>query len=141
MATNLALTVDIRGEIMAALLADAALLALIPNLYPSKTPADPRYPFGRMGQPTTTMQFIDGGNGTLFSAAYHVFVKASQAILDPEAHAADACAEIVRIIDAMEDISIGTGLSLAVYPRQTQVIQDGDADSYHGFVTFDADAS
>jgi hypothetical protein len=141
MPTNLALTIDIRGKVLAALKADTALANLMPRLYPAKTPASPTWPFGKMGAPVTTPLYIDGRNGTLVAAAYHIFVKANETIPDPEAYAANACSEIVRVLNDMEGIDVGDGLTLDVIPRQAQVIQDEDADSYHGFVTFDADAS
>ena len=52
-----------------------------------------------------------------------------------------ANSHIVRILNAMEGIEIGVGLTLDVFPRLVQVMQDDDADAYHGFVTFDAIAS
>jgi hypothetical protein len=141
MPTNLALTIDIRGEVLNALKADPVLKGLIPRLYPARTPSKPDWPFGKMGAPITTPLYIDGRNGTLLSAAYHVYVRKTDAIADPEAYAANACSEIVRILNDMEGTDIGDGLTLDVFPRQAQVIQDEDADSFHGFVQWDADAS
>lgn len=143
MATNLDLSHPIRGKIIAALKADDALIAIVAaaRIYPQTVPATVVFPFVKLGAPITTPQFIDGGNGTQYSAAVHVFTKKADTVPDPEAQAMQVNAEIVRVLEGMEGISIGDSLTLDVIPRQAQVMQDGDADSYHGFVTFDAIAS
>lgn len=143
MATNLDLTHDIRGKIVAALKADGALTAIVvaTRIYPQAQPANPTWPFIKIGAPISTPQFIDGGDGTQYSAAVHCFTKRTPANPDPEAQAMGINAEVVRVLNAMEGIDIGDGLTLDVIPRQAQVMQDGDADSFHGFVLFDAIAS
>jgi len=150
MATNLDLTQSIRGKILLELKADADLIAIVTaaRIYPQTVPATLVFPFVKMGAPITTPQFIDGNNGSSFSAAVHCFTKkkisspaAPSDVLDPEAQAMQVNSHVVRVLDAMEGIDIGDGLTLDVFPRQAQVMQDDDADAYHGFVTFDAIAS
>lgn len=128
---------------MAALKADAALVAIVTvaRIYPQTVPATPVFPFVKLGAPIATPQFIDGNDGTQYSAAVHCFTKKATGVPDPEVQAMQVNAEVVRIMEAMEGISIGDGLTLDVFPRQVQVMQDEDADAYHGFVTFDAIAS
>lgn len=143
MATNLDLTHVIRGKIIAALKADTDLNAIVPaaRVYPQATPATLAYPFIKIGAPITTPQFIDGRNGTDCSAAIHCFTKKTDGLAPPEELAMTINAHVVRILDAIEDQAIGDGLTLDAIPRQAQCIQDEDADSFHGFVTFDALAS
>jgi hypothetical protein len=140
MPTNLDLSRPIRGKIIAALKADAALAAMVTGIFP-QTVGEADFPWIKMGAPTATPQFIDGGDGTRYSAAVHCFTKRTAATPDPDSQAMDINAEVVRVLNAMEDIAIGSGLTLDVFPRQAQVMQDGDADSFHGFVTFEAIAS
>lgn len=139
MATNLDLTHAMRGKIMAALKADTALAAIVGSrIYPQAVPATPVYPFVKLGAAITTPLFIDGNDGTQYSAAVHCFTKKGA---DPEVEAMTINSEIVRILNAMEVAAIGASLTMDVTPRQAQVMQDGDADAFHGFVTFDASAS
>lgn len=139
MATNLDLTHDIRGKIFAAIKADSELSTTLTGFYPQTVPDAARNPFGKMGAPISTPQFVDGGDGTQYSAAVHCFTKKKPGVTDdPEVQAMTINAAFMRVLNAMEGIDIGDGLTLDVYPRQAQVMQDGDADSFHGFVLFDA---
>lgn len=144
MPTNLDLSAPIQGKIWAALKADAGLIAIVPagSIYPQTVPASAAYPFIKLGETITTPQFIDGNDGSSLSAAVHVFTKLKKgSVPDPRLQAQQVNAEVVRVLNAMEGIDIGDGLTLDVFPRLAQVMQDGDADAYHGFVTFDAIAS
>jgi len=143
MATNLDLTHAMRGKIIAALKSDAQLVAIVPatRIYPQSVPADPAFPLVKMGAAISTPQFIDGNDGTLYSAAVHNFTKKATGNRDPEAQAMEINAHVIRILNSLEVASIGDDLSMDVTPRQAQVMQDADADAYHGFVTFDAIAS
>lgn len=139
MATNLDLTHAMRGKIIAALKTDTALAAIVGNrIYTQAVPATPSYPFIRVGAAITTPLFIDGNDGTQYSAAIHCFTKKGG---DPEVDAMTINSEVVRVLNDMAVLSIGDGLTMDVTPRQAQVMQDGDADAFHGFVTFDANAS
>lgn len=143
MATNLDLSHAMRGKIIAALKGDLELSGLIPaeRVYPQATPAGPTHPFIKMGAPISTPLFIDGGDGTQYSAAIHCYTKKAAGASDPERQAMEINAHVVRILNAMDVAAIGDGLTMDCTPRQSQVIQDEDADAFHGFVTFDANAS
>ncbi|NML11302.1 DUF3168 domain-containing protein [Sphingobium sp. AR-3-1] len=142
MPTNLDLTQAIRGKILAALKADTDLSAVVAGrIYPQAVPATLTYPYIKIGSPITTPQFIDGGDGCDYSAAIHCFTKKKGGALPPEEMAMAINAHVVRILNAIEVSEIGDSLTLDIFPRQAQTMLDGDADSFHGFVTFDASAS
>lgn len=144
MPTNLDLTAPIEGKIFVALQADAQLAALTPavEVHPQAVPADAVTPFIKMGATIATPLFLDGRNGTSMSSAVHVFTRKKRgSVADPKGLAAEVNAHIVRILDAMDGIAIGDGLTLDIFPRQSQVMQDGDPDAFHGFVLYEAVAS
>jgi hypothetical protein len=143
MATNLDLSHAMRGKLISALKADAELADIVPpsRVFPQATPADLEWPFIKMGAPITTPLFIDGNDGSQYSAAVHCFTKKAAGVSDPERQAMEINAHIVRILNAMDVAVIGDGLTMDCTPRQSQVMQDEDADAFHGFVTFDANAS
>lgn len=104
------------------------------------------WPFIKLGAIINTPLLVDGttnGGGADISSAVHCFVKFNRAaaILDPEAHVHTINSHVMRILNSIDYIDLGDGLLLAIHPRQSQAIQDGDeADAYHGFVLFDAQA-
>lgn len=141
MITPLDPTLAIRGKVVAALRADAQLNALAPaaRVYPSKVPADPVWPFIRVGTITTAPFRVDGQPGGEGSGAAHCFVKKSATIPDPEAMAATINAHMVRILDSIEAVQLDDSAELSIHVRQAQVIEDSaEADAYHGVVTYDA---
>lgn len=127
MTTTLDPSLAVRGQIIAALKADAALTAIVPagRIYPAKSPASPVWPFIRLGSLTATPLRLDCGGGAEVSGIVHSFTKASASVPDPEAQAMTIDSHIARIIEAMDDGVIGN----------PQVIEDGaEADAYHGLV-------
>ena len=137
-------SLSVRGKIISALKADAQLTAIVPaaRIYPSKTPADPTWPFIRVPILTGTVAELDGGSGSDQSGVLHCFTKLSTGHLDPEAQAATLNRHIVRIVSQIDEIDLGDGESLGVHVVQTQVLMDpAEADAFHGIVQVRASAS
>lgn len=128
MTTTLDPSLAVRGQIIAALKADAQLTAIVPaaRIYPRKVPASPTWPFIRLGVLTATPLRLDCTDGAEVTGAVHCFVKAVPgSIPDPEALAMTINSHVARVLDALEDGAVS----------QAQVIEDGaEADAYHGFV-------
>lgn len=145
MITTLEPSLAVRGKIIAALKADAGLNSLVPavRIYPGKSPASPTFPFIRVPIFISTPLRTDGQPGGDVSGVVHCFTKlnATGGILDPEAHAANINAHVVRVLDAIDAIDLGDGIDLAIHVRQAQVIEDSaEADAYHGIVSIEASA-
>lgn len=143
MITTLEPSLAVRGKVIAALKGDAVLNALVPaaRVYPSKVPAGVAWPFIRIGTLTSAPLRTDGQPGGDVSGVVHCFVKLDTAagILDPESHAADINAHVVRVLDAIDAVDLSDGADLSIHIRQAQVIEDSaEADAYHGITSFDA---
>lgn len=143
MITRLNPTNETLPAVLAALKADAALAALIPaaRQYPPQTPNKPVRPFLKLGVPITTPRHVDGGDAADIDLAVHCFVTKAAGIPDPRAFATNVNSHVMRILDALEDVDLGDGMELAIYPQQAQVMQEENADSWHGFVTVRAEAA
>lgn len=137
-------SLSVRGKIIASLKADAQLTAIVPaaRIYPSKTPAEPTWPFIRVPILTGTVAEMDGGSGSDQSGVIHCFTKISAAVPDPEAQAATINAHIMRIVSVIDAVPLGDGESLGIHAVQTQVLMDpAEADAFHGIVQVRATAS
>jgi len=116
-----------REAILAALTADPDVVALVPRLYPSKTPNKPTKPFGRYGSSDDRPLRPSGWRGGAVSAAYHVFVGVNSAILDPDSYCSDAVAAVAEALDRLPGCIVD----------RTQIIPDGEEpDTVHGLVFF-----
>lgn len=134
---------SVRGKIIAALKADALLTAIVPagQIYPSKVPSEPTWPFIRLGVLIGDPLRLDGGDGADISGVVHAFVKGSTSIPDPEATTMTINGHVWRVLDAIESLDLGT-LDLSIHAGQRQVIEDGsEADAYHGITAYEAVAS
>lgn len=143
MTTTIDASLSVRGAVIAAFKADAALTALVPagRIYPSKTPANVAWPFIKLGVLMNSPTRYDCGGGGDVTGAVHVFVKGSASILDPEARTYQINKEIVRVLDGI-DIVLADDLSLGFTVTLSQVMEDGaEADAYHGVVSIVASAT
>ena len=145
--TTLVQATAIRGVVLKATKADAALVALIPATrhYPSVTPADVVWPFIRHGTVQELPQRHDGENGTVYGSvaltAIHVFAKASAAIPDPQAFCVTVCGHMARILENIDGAVINGESALSIHVRQAETIPDGDeAGAWHGIVQYEAAA-
>lgn len=132
---------EVQAAILTALQADAALLAICPRIYPPQAPNKPERPFVLYGVPIVTPRKVQGGDCADITGAIHCFADSGPSIPDARALALDVASHIVRIIDELEDVDLNAGMTLAVYAQQLQVMQDGDASSWHSFVTYRAEAT
>ncbi|AIT81597.1 tail completion protein gp17 [Novosphingobium pentaromativorans] len=132
---------EVQEAILKALADDVALAALTSRIYPQQAPTEPVRPFVRFGAPIITPRKVDGGDSADVSAAVHCFTDSTTATPDGRQMATTIAAHIARILDAMTSISLEDGVELNVYVQQVQCMQDGDASSWHSFVTFRAEAA
>lgn len=142
MTTTIDASLSVRGAVIAALKADAALIALVPagRIYPNKTPADVAWPFVKLGVLMNSPARYDCGGGGDVTGAVHVFVKKTASILDPEAATYRINKEIVRILDGLDLVVDGSDLGCHV--TLSQVMEDGaEADAYHGLVSIRVSAT
>lgn len=116
-----------RETILTSLQADPAIVALVPRLYPTKTPNKPERPFGRYGASDGLPERASGWRGGSVSSIYHVFVGKAGNIPDPETYCADAVDAIAEVVDGLA----------GCFVDRTQVIPDtAEADAHHGLVYF-----
>lgn len=141
MITRLNPTNQIQNAILRALRNDPALRALIPRIYPPQAPNSPVRPFVLYGSAITTPRKVDGGDCADVSVAIHCFADSTPIILDGRAFADNVASHIMRILDDLDIPLDEDGMTLKVYPQQAQCLQDGDASSWHSFVTVRAEAS
>lgn len=141
MTTILDPILPVRGKLIAALLADVPLKAIVDiRIYPGKTPSPIVWPFVRLDGAVSTPVLVDGGAGGGVNGLIHCFVKLDKVLFpDPEATCATINSHVVRIVSAIDGIVLGADHKLDVYIRQSQVIQDtAEADAYHGIVRYEA---
>ena len=122
-------TFHVRETMLAAIQADAAVVALIPagSLYPSKTPNNPTKPFGRYGAETNIPVRPSGWRGGEVSGAYHVWVGVTDAIPDPKTYCEQCVEAVAEVIDALPDC----------YVERTQLLpDDAEPDLWHGVIQF-----
>jgi hypothetical protein len=115
--------------VIAALKADAAVIALVPaaRIYPPKTPSGPTKPFIRYGSAGAEPERLSGIRGGVVAGAVHVFVGVTDDILDPGQFAGDAADAIAEAIDAVDN----------AFVERTQVMPDAaEPDVVHGIVWF-----
>ena len=142
MTTTIDASLSVRGAVIAALKADAALIALVPagRIYPNKTPADVAWPFIKLGVLMNSPTRYDCGGGGDVTGAVHVFVKKTASILDPEAATYRINKEVVRVLDGLDLVVDGSDLGCHV--TLSQVMEDGaEADAYHGLVSIRVSAT
>ena len=120
-------TKHIRETILTALKADAATVALVPRLYPTKTPNAAQRPFGRYGTSDGLPERAAGWSGASVSSIYHVFVGRTDSVPDPESYCSDAVDAVADVIDSLA----------GCFVDRTQVIPDtAEPDAHHGLVYF-----
>lgn len=141
MISRLIPTNEVQDAILTALQADAGLTQITPRIYPPQTPNKPQRPFVLYGSPITTPRNVQGGDCADVSGAIHCFADPTATSPDARTLVVQAAAQIARVIDEMDEIDLGDGMMLAIYVLQSQVMQDGDASSWHSFVTYRAEAS
>lgn len=141
MITRLNAANQVQVAILTALQGDAALIALVPRIYPQQAPNKPKRPFVLYGSPIVTPRKVQGGDASDVSGAIHCFADASADIPDARAFSMDVASHIARILDEINEVDLGDGVALAVYVQQIQCMQDGDASSWHSFVTYRAEAT
>jgi len=132
---------EAQAAILIALQADASLVALVPRIYPQQAPNKPKRPFVLYGSPTVTPRKVQGGDASDITGAIHCFADSSTALPDARAFAMDVASHIARVLDGMDEVDLGEGIALAVYVTGIQCMQDGDASSWHSFVTYRAEAT
>jgi len=132
---------EVQTAILSALEADADLIALTSRIYPQQAPNKPQRPFVLYGSPIITPRKVQGGDAADVSGAIHCFADASDTAPDARAFSMDVAALIARILDGMDEVDLGDGMALAIYVNQIQCMQDGDASSWHSFVTYRAEAT
>lgn len=120
-------TNHVQDTILDALKTSNAVTALVPRLYPSKTPNNPTKPFGRYGSVDAFPSRPSGWRGGDVSGAYHVFVGVSDTISDPTTFCGAATDAIAEAIDSIPDCRVD----------RTQIIPDSaEPDVLHGTVFF-----
>ena len=138
MTTTIDPSLSVRGKIIAALKADAQLTAIVPStrIYPSKTPANPTFPFIRVPMMMGTPDEYDGGSGSQQTGVIHNFTKLASTVPDPEAQAATINAHVVRILSGIDAVSLSDGDVMGIHVTLTQVIPDPtEYDVAHGMVS------
>lgn len=141
MITRLNPETEVQRVILAALETDGELSGLTQRIYPPQAPNKPIRPFILYGVPIITPRKVDGADCADVEGAIHCFVDSGDGIPDAKAFASKAASHILRIIDEIEEIDLGEGMTLAVYVQQAQIIQDGSPSSWHSFVTYRAEAT
>jgi hypothetical protein len=123
---SLAPLLSVRALILSTLKTDAISIIPAARWYPSKTPASPTWPFGRLDSLTAVPSREDCASQADVAATLHVFTKLDVSLApDPEAQAAQIMDEAAAALDALEDCTV----------ESTQVIMDSaEADAFHGIL-------
>lgn len=142
MITTIDPSLEVRGKIIAALKADATLIAIVPaaRIYPPKVPAEVTFPYIRLGVLDDVPLRLDGGSGGEVSGVVHCFTKLATSVPDPEKQARQLNGHIARVLDALDSVAISP-LAMAITVTQTQVIEDDEPDAWHGIVSIIASAT
>jgi len=141
MITRLNAANEAQAAILTALQVDQALIALVPRIYPQQAPNKPKRPFVLYGSPIVTPRKVQGGDASDITGAIHCFADSSTALPDARGFSMDVASHIARVLDDMDEVDLGDGMALAIYVQQIQCMQDGDASSWHSFVTYRAEAT
>src|SRR5262245_23221317 len=130
---------EAQSAILTALKADATLIALVPRIYPQKTPNPAVRPFITLGVPIVTPRYVDGGDAADIDLAVHCFVTKTDTIPDPHRFSIDAAAHVARVVDGIDGTDLGGGAELRIYLGQVQCLREDEGDAWHSFVTLRAE--
>lgn len=120
-----------RRTVLAALKADSALIDAVPaaRIYTQTTPADPVWPFIKLGPPATQRLKAACVNGGIVSFDVHAFGQGS-----PDETAEDHAGRIGGLIEtALSDrrLTLDTDEVIRVTLSDFQLLQDGSPEAFH----------
>ena len=132
-----------RRVVLALLKTDPALTALVPaaRWYPQAAPADPVWPFGKLGAVVTRGAKAAGVDLGEVAFAIHVFARArevaGQVVETAEDHAARIGENVERVL---ADNRFGTvdGVEMRLSLSDFQLMQDDGPDAFHWFAQVSA---
>ncbi len=135
-------TLEVRRAVLTALKADAGLIAIVPaaSIYPMTVPAEPTWPFIKMGAPSGIPirgACVDGVSGIF---AVHGFSKGrytGQRLVETgEDHAARIGAAIAAALDK-QGLMLDDDIRLHVLWTNSQLMMDGaEAGAFHAIENF-----
>lgn len=134
---------EVRRAALIGMKADTGVTALIPaaSLYPSTTPANPAWPFGRFDAPSSIPITMSCVEGATVSFIYHAFCKdrtqGGAVVETAEDYASRAGSAMKQALHNRRLPVAGTTARFAV--RSVRVIRDADEQSaYHAILNVTA---
>lgn len=133
----------VRRAVLELLKSDAELNALVPaeSWYPQGAPADPAWPFGKLGPAMSRPFRASGTRAANVSFAVHAFARAreeaGQVVETAEDHAGRIGENVERVLSDNR-FELVEGPTVKIWLSDMQLMPDGSPDAFHWFAQVNA---
>ena len=133
----------VRRAVLVLLKNDDYLKELVPTArwYGQSAPADPAWPFGKLGASTSQRFRATGVNGAQVAFAIHAFARArevaGQVVETAEDHAGRIGEHVERVLSDNR-FELTEGPVVKLWLSDMQLMQDGGPDAFHWFAQVNA---